>query len=205
MTMLMKSTIPILTHARPSGVPSASSLAAQGGDIYRRQIVLLLTILVVVGFSSLRFANASVAATHKARNHDYRQQVEQLEEQWRTAQLTGDVATMDKLLSDDYIGISLNGQVNTKAQQLERLRSQRIALTKLDLSEMKVKLIGTIAIVTSRAEVEGTSDSLSVKGIYRYTRVYQRLSTGVWKITSFEATRTPQPQVGRPDASPKPN
>jgi len=26
--------------------------------------------------------------------------------QWRVAQLAGDVATMDKLLSDDYIGIS---------------------------------------------------------------------------------------------------
>jgi ketosteroid isomerase-like protein len=100
---------------------------------------------------------------------------------------------MDKLLSDDYIGISLNGQVNTKAQQLERISSRRMAITRLDLSEMKVKLIGAIAIVTSRAEVEGTSDGESVKGTYRYTRVYQHLPSGVWKITSFEATRIPQP------------
>ncbi len=126
------------------------------------------------------------------RKRDFKQQVEELEEEWRVAQLKGDVAAMDKLLSDDYIGISLNGQVNTKAQQLERTSSRRIALTRLDLSEMKVKLIGSIAIVTSRAEVEGTSDSQSVKGVYRYTRVYQRLSNGAWKITSFEATRTPQ-------------
>jgi ketosteroid isomerase-like protein len=115
---------------------------------------------------------------------------------------------MDKLLSDDYIGISLNGQVNTKAQQLERIRSQRIALTRLDLSEMKVKLIGSIAIVTSRAEVEGTSDSASIKGIYRYTRVYQRLPNGAWKITSFEATRTPQapmtPEESHPGAPSRP-
>ena len=54
---------------------------------------------------------------------------------------------------------------------------------------MKVKLIGSIAIVTSRAQVEGTSDGVAVKGIYRYTRVYQHLPTGGWKITSFEATR----------------
>ena len=100
---------------------------------------------------------------------------------------------MDKLLSDDYIGISMNGQVNTKAQQLERISTRRVAITKLDLSEMKVKLIGSIAIVTSRAQVEGTSDNVSVKGIYRYTRVYQHFPTGEWKITSFEATRVPQP------------
>jgi ketosteroid isomerase-like protein len=202
MKMLIEPTIPM--HVRQSGTVSGSSRAMEGGDLYCRQIVLLLTILVVVGFSSLQFANASVAP-HRVKNHDYKQQVELLEQQWRTAQLTGDVATMDKLLSDDYIGISLNGQVNTKTQQLERLRSQRIALTRLDLSEMKVKLIGTIAIVTSRAEVEGTSDSLSVKGIYRYTRVYQRLSTGTWKITSFEATRTPQHHVEPSSAAAKPD
>jgi ketosteroid isomerase-like protein len=156
--------------------------------------VLLLTCVAAVWIALHCAALAQAAGPRHVKGHDFKQQVEQLEEQWRQAQLSGDVATMDKLLSDDYIGISLNGQVNTKAQQLERIRSQRIALTRLDLSEMKVKFIGSIAIVTSRAEVEGTSDATSIKGVYRYTRVYQRLPTGAWKITSFEATRTPQPR-----------
>jgi ketosteroid isomerase-like protein len=139
------------------------------------------------------YAGTAVAQLHH-KSHDLKQQVEELEQQWRTAQLAGDVAAMDKLLSEDYIGISINGQVNTKAQQLERVSTRRVAITKLDLSEMKVKLIGSIAIVTSRAQVEGTSDNVSVKGNYRYTRVYQHLPSGVWKITSFEATRLPQPK-----------
>jgi ketosteroid isomerase-like protein len=137
------------------------------------------------------YAGTAVAQLHH-KSHDLKQQVEELEQQWRTAQLAGDVAAMDKLLSEDYIGISINGQVNTKAQQLERISTRRVAITKLDLSEMKVKLIGSIAIVTSRAQVEGTSDNVSVKGNYRYTRVYQHLPSGAWKITSFEATRIPQ-------------
>jgi len=33
---------------------------------------------------------------------------------------------MDKLLSDDYIGITMTGQVNTKAQQLDRMRMHRL-------------------------------------------------------------------------------
>jgi ketosteroid isomerase-like protein len=148
--------------------------------------------LVVAWITLLGVLPAQAAAPRHAKGHDSKQQVEQLEEQWRLAQLNGDVATMDKLLSDDYIGISLNGQVNTKAQQLERTRTQRVSLTRIDLSDMKVKFIGSIAIVTSRADIEGTSDSASIKGVYRYTRVYQRLSSGAWKITSFEATRTPQ-------------
>ncbi len=137
------------------------------------------------------------------KKHAAKQQVEALEEQWRQAQLVGDVATMDKLLSDDYIGISMTGQVNTKTQQLDRMRMHKVALTRLDLVERQVKLIGSIAIVTSRAEVEGTNDGLPVKGTYRYTRVYQRLPSGVWKITSFEATRVPGPRDRNRDVSPK--
>ncbi len=43
---------------------------------------------------------------------------------------------------------------------------------------MKVKLIGSIAIVTSRAFVEGSSDGVSIKGIYRYTRGLSALAIG---------------------------
>jgi ketosteroid isomerase-like protein len=128
------------------------------------------------------------------KKHDAKRQVEALEEQWRQAQLVGDVAAMDKLLADDYIGITMTGQVNTKTQQLDRMRMHKIALTKLDLGERQVKLVGAIAIVTSRAEVEGTNEGTPVKGTYRYTRVYQRLPSGGWKITSFEATRVPGPK-----------
>ncbi len=136
------------------------------------------------------------------KKHDAKRQVEALEEQWRQAQLSGDVATMDKLLSDDYIGISMTGQVNTKIQQLDRMRTRKFVLTRLDLGEMQVKLVGSIAIVTSRAQVEGTNDGVAVQGTYRYTRVYQRLPSGGWKITSFEATRVPGPRdSGNRDAA----
>jgi len=122
----------------------------------------------------------------------FQEQVEALEEQWRQARLTGDVATMEKMLSEDYIGISMTGQVSTKAQQLERVREHKVVLTRLDLGEMQIKLVGSLAIVTSRAEIVGTNEGNLVQGSYRYTRVYQRLPSGLWKITSFEATRIPR-------------
>ena len=99
---------------------------------------------------------------------------------------------MDRMLSDDYIGISMTGQVYTKTQQLERMRSKKFSLTQIRFDERKVKLIGSIAIVTSRADIEGVSDEMPVKGTFRYTRVYRRTPSGGWKITSFEATRVPR-------------
>ena len=130
---------------------------------------------------------------HPKRKEDYKHQVEKLEEAWRTAQLNGDVEAMDKLLSDDYVGITMSGQLVTKGQQLERMGTRTLVLTKIQLEDVKVKLIGTTAIVTSRAEVEGTNDGEPMHGNYRYTRVYSRLPSGAWKITNFEATRVGLP------------
>jgi ketosteroid isomerase-like protein len=161
----------------------------------------MLLSAVALGWSAPAFcAHWSYNQPLHEKKHAARQQVEALEEQWRQAQLGGDVATMDKLLSDDYIGISITGQVNTKSQQLDRMRAHKVTLTRLDLVERQVKLIGSIAIVTSRAEVEGSNDGVPISGTFRYTRVYQRLPSGVWKITSFEATRVPAPRNRDHDA-----
>jgi ketosteroid isomerase-like protein len=165
------------------------------GRPIRRTLIATTVLLtaVVMGWVAPAFC-VSWNQPLREKKHDAKRQVEALEEQWRQAQLAGDVVTMDRLLSDDYIGITITGQVHTKAQQLDRMRMHKIALTKLDLGERQVKLIGSIAIVTSRAEVEGTNDGAPLKGTFRYTRVYQRLPSGGWKITSFEATRVPGPK-----------
>lgn len=144
----------------------------------------------------LCFAPNLRSEQYKDHHHkqDVKKQVEALEQRWRTAQLTGDLATLDRMLADDFIGISMSGEVHTKAQQLERIRSKRLVLTRIDLSDMKVKLVDSVAIVTSQAMVEGTSEGKPVKGTYRYTRIYRQLPSGEWKITSFEATRIRPPK-----------
>jgi ketosteroid isomerase-like protein len=138
---------------------------------------------------------------HPKRHDQYKHQVEKLEEVWRTAELNGDVDAMDKLLSDDYVGITMSGQIVTKGQQLDRMRNRNLVLSKIELDDVKVKLIGSTAVVTSLAQVEGTNEGAPVHGTYRYTRVYTRLPSGSWKITNFEATRVgppPAPDETRP-------
>jgi len=134
-----------------------------------------------------------------------RDQIEALETQWKKSVLANDIDAMDHLLSDDYLGITANGQVVTKPQQLDRMRTRNFAINSLDVSDVKIKLISQhAAIVTSLAQVEGTNDGHPLHGSFRYTRVYQRLpGTSIWKITSFEATHVPghitQADASRPD------
>ena len=118
-----------------------------------------------------------------------RKQVEDLAEQWRKAQLAGDTVAMDKLLSDDYLGVPASGALLTKAQQLDRMSNRKWTVTKLDVTDMKVKLIGKVAIVTSLAQIEADTDNGPVNGEFRYTQIYQQLPSGTWKITHSDATR----------------
>jgi ketosteroid isomerase-like protein len=105
--------------------------------------------------------------------------------------------------------------VVTKPQQLDRMKNRSLVLTAIELTDVKVKLIGTTAIVLSLADVDGTNDGEPMHGSYRYTRVYSRLPSGAWKITNFEATRVgpppmpgsrrPRPGSAEPSQPPKPN
>ena len=136
----------------------------------------------------LCFATTAFGHTRGVK-HDEREKIEQMEEQMRQAELAGDVGVLDRLLSDDYVGISMSGEVNTKAQKLERLRSHALVLTKIHSDEVKIKLLGQVAVVTSRVKIEGTTDGHSLAGTYRYTRVYLHGAGNSWKITNFEVTR----------------
>lgn len=131
-----------------------------------------------------------------------RTQIEAIEQQWRTAQLNDDVAAMDKLLSDDFLGITANGEVNTKQQFLDRMSNRAITLKTLDMSEQKIKLVGQVAIVTSLAQIDGTADGEPLTGRFRYLRVYQRLPGGLWRVTNFEATRIPARRTGAGSPAP---
>lgn len=131
------------------------------------------------------------AAPHRA-SRSMRDQIQALELQWKKAVLGNDVDTMDRLLSDDYLGITAGGQVVTKPQQLDRMRTHDFAIASLTVSDVKIKLISQhAAIVTSLAQVDGMNEGRPVHGAFRYTRVYQRIPSDGWKITSFEATRVP--------------
>ncbi len=143
----------------------------------------------------LTFALVSLpvyAVPHRG-SHNLRDQIEALETQWKNAILSNDIEAMDRLLSDDYLGITASGQVVTKPQQLDRMRTHTFAISTLDVSDVKIKLISQhAAIVTSLAQVEGSNEGRPMHGSFRYMRAYQRIpGTSLWKITSFEATRVP--------------
>jgi ketosteroid isomerase-like protein len=133
------------------------------------------------------------AGLPRAQKHEFRHEIDQLEDTWRTAILKGDTNTIGKLLADDYMAISPSGTLQTKEESLASIRSGGVHFTSLDISDRKVRFYGDTAVVTSLADVQATTADGNVTGAYRYTRVYVRDAQGAWKIVSFEASRIIDP------------
>lgn len=125
----------------------------------------------------------------RGERHEFRHEIEHLEDHWRNAILSGNVAAMDSLLSDDYMAITANGTLQSKDETLADMRKGALHIKSIDITDRKVRFYGTTALVTSRAEVTGTTPEGHLDGSYRYTRVYARDPGGVWRIVSFEASR----------------
>ena len=130
-------------------------------------------------------------------HHDgMHKEIEDLEMQWRQALLTNNVPALAKMLADDYLGISPDGTLETKADVLAARRAGHAEVAELNLSDIKIRIYGNTAVVTSRAEVVGQSGNRDISGYYRYTRVYTD-RMGQWKIVSFEASRIRQGRTAR--------
>ena len=129
----------------------------------------------------------------RAQRHEYKHEIDHAEEAWRAAMLKGNSTALDSLLSDDYTAITANGAIQTKEQAVSSLKSGALSITALSISDRKVRIYGSTAVVTSVAELTGSRDDRELSGRYRYTRVYVRNSLGAWKIVSFEASRIQDP------------
>ncbi|MBV8672913.1 MAG: nuclear transport factor 2 family protein [Acidobacteriaceae bacterium] len=143
--------------------------------------------VLLVAALCLMMAHPAWGLPHRD-NHAIHKEIEALEQRWRDAIISNNVSEMDHLLADDYIGISANGTVETKAQALAARKAGTVKITQLDLNDLKVRVYGDTAVVTSKADLAGTNGQSDISGNYRYTRVYNK-RFGQWKIVSFEASR----------------
>ena len=142
---------------------------------------LSLLFLLICGVTS----RAHAGFPHHDSAH---KEIEGLESDWRQAQLTNNLSLVDRLLADDYLGISANGTLETKADELSRRRNGALKITQLELSDIKVRIYGDTAVVTSKADLVGKNGDRDISGRYRYTRVYSNRD-GQWRIVSFEASK----------------
>jgi ketosteroid isomerase-like protein len=150
--------------------------------------ILILTLVFIV-FSSCaapeeKASSATTSATATASPSENAEQVvAKLERDWADAIVKGDVATIDRILADDFSYTNWEGTVMTKAEHLEGIRSKVYKVESINLENLKVRVFGDAAVVTvgqvEKSQWKGKDNS----GHYLFTDIYAKRN-GKWQIVA---------------------
>jgi ketosteroid isomerase-like protein len=101
----------------------------------------------------------------------------------RAAQLDADVAALDRLVSDDLLFTGPDGQIGTKAQDLDAHGSGVVRFRAHEPEELRIRRVGLdVAITALRARLAVEVGGTLFEGTYRYTRVWVRERGGPWRV-----------------------
>jgi ketosteroid isomerase-like protein len=112
-----------------------------------------------------------------------------LEAELRAAQLAADVATLDRLIADELLFAGPDGQLGTKAQDLDAHGSGVVRFRAHDPEELRVRRVGRdVAIASLRARLAVEVGGNLVEGPYRYTRVWAREDGRTWRVAGGQVS-----------------
>jgi ketosteroid isomerase-like protein len=119
-----------------------------------------------------------------------------LEAALRRAQLDADVAALDALIADELLFTGPDGQLGTKAQDLDAHRSGVVRFRAHEPEELRIRRVGRdVAITALRARLAVEVGGTLVRGTYRYTRVWAREDGERWRVAGGHVSEV-APQDG---------
>lgn len=117
------------------------------------------------------------------------QQVLRADERFHAAIKTSDVATLENLLSPNFIWTHSTGNIQTKAVVLDNLKSGRLKYESLTTDDVKVYVYGKAAAVASGHSNRKYPDKDSFE--LRYTAFYVK-QRGKWQAAAFHTSILPK-------------
>jgi len=114
------------------------------------------------------------------------QTLQATEQAWLDAEKNHDAAAFDKIVADDWIAISPDGNSQTKAE-----RAAEIMTTHIDsatMGDMKVRVFGDTAVVTGTDDEIAMEDGKKSTGHYVWTDVFVKRN-GRWLAVASQTAQ----------------
>jgi ketosteroid isomerase-like protein len=115
------------------------------------------------------------------------EEIKKIEQERNEALLRHDVATLDRMTSNDYTFINQRGELRTKTEILNGFKSGSFNYDAREISDLEVRVYGDAAVVTGRAKQKGVENSKDYSGDNRFTRVYVK-QNGHWVSVALQVT-----------------
>jgi ketosteroid isomerase-like protein len=116
------------------------------------------------------------------------EEVRALENAFDEAVARRDVSALDKMTSDDFTLISLNGDLHVKAEVLEYFATHASDSEYIKTDSLIIRVYGDAAVVTGRTIQTVQENGKDQNYAYRFTRVYVRQKER-WLLVASQPTR----------------
>ncbi|HZQ67879.1 MAG TPA: nuclear transport factor 2 family protein [Terriglobales bacterium] len=147
------------------------------GGLLMRAATPLRMLVVIVIMTTFCFAG----------QHDDAKVVEDLDIQYQQAVKNNDVKTMDRILADDFVLVTGNGKVQSKADLLKESGSGAITYERQEDSLRTVRVWRDTAVVTALLWVKGVDQAKTFDYKLWFSDVYVRTAQG-WKYVFGQAS-----------------
>ena len=139
-------------------------------------------------------ALAAAPAAESPAARDTRQLWE-AERTWVRCLETADAALLGRLVDSEFSFIGPDGEYEDRDTYLagyRQLAERKIRVLKIDLQDVKFRLLGDTAVVTGRVQAKLKMGDTPILEDVRFTRVYQRRGER-WRMVAGQGTRLAPP------------
>jgi hypothetical protein len=143
-----------------------------------------LTPLALLVLINLPFATGRVAARQSGGSGS---EVKEVYTRIREAIRVRDTKVLETNIADDYLLTDSSGAVLSKAQFIDRIRTVDGEEVHTEVDDVRVRLYGGVAVITSRISVVDSTITDNFSGQWRETGVYVKRQ-GRWSLTSSQET-----------------
>jgi ketosteroid isomerase-like protein len=122
------------------------------------------------------------------------QQIKKLEQARLDAYLHLDAKALNHLMSNDYTSIYANGEVVTKARELDGIKAApagTLSSITASIDQLFVRSYGNAAvlrgILTVKGKIDWSQKDIDINASFRYTAIYVKMQDS-WRITFSQFT-----------------
>jgi hypothetical protein len=142
-----------------------------------------LFVFSLIVFSALSFFGQAQADTESVQ-----QTLMQMERDYGQAVAKNDTFTVDKFIADDWIGIDFEGKSVTKAEEMAYMKSGASTTQSYETGPMKVRVLGSTAVVTGSDTEKSTYKGNDSSGKYVWTDVWV-MRDGRWQAVASQTVK----------------
>ena len=108
-------------------------------------------------------------------------------EELKEALIECNVNKLEKIISDDYQGFSLNGTIESKENILQTFKPGSISLSEYSVEDIKCEMFNSFGIITGKGRIEGRYGEYEFQHDVLFTDIFKFMNDS-WQYYKSQVT-----------------